>query len=616
MVKHSVLGRVPVSNRLPRNAFDLSFRRMFTADAGELLPIYVEHCNPNEHFRINVQSFLRTQTLNTAAYTRMKQNCDFFFVPYRVLSKVFTQNLMNTDFGNSSAVQGVASKSLPLFNVGSSIQWPNQSAPSLTDVAKIWPVSSFATKTSSGLVTGNGNPLFDADSKDGNFITDMFGFDQSLKASRLFELLGYGYNNNSDNVSVVSATGSDKVFAGTANCLNYFAYEKIYNDMYRNPLYEDDLFELYNFDDFYLNTNNLNQNSIISKKYYQLQSGEYLLDLDYINSTFPYAFSIRYKNWKKDYFTFVRPEFAGAEFLTSPVSAPVFPNLPNSGDIEALVADSSISQAGFATREDSQTGNDVLDRNLTISNLRAAYALDKLLFNMQNARDGSYNEQVKNRFGFNPNWNSDKVEFLGSVDAPITISDVEGTATTEKSSLAQIAGKGVSMNSDGSFEFDTKEHGVIMGIFYVEPIADYADFGINAFNLKTSTSDFYQPEFEDLGYQPLTAKELTYSSVNGDGNTIIGYVPRYSEYKTRVDRIDGEFLDDLNSWVTPRSLTGVTNSSNGSVSLGFLKINPHSLDNIFAVVADGSSNQFLVHSNFNVQAVRPMSIFGSPYSNI
>ena len=49
---NKVLGMHRLKNKVNRNAFDLSHRHMFTAQVGELLPVFTQWCNPNETFKI------------------------------------------------------------------------------------------------------------------------------------------------------------------------------------------------------------------------------------------------------------------------------------------------------------------------------------------------------------------------------------------------------------------------------------------------------------------------------------------------------------------------------------------------------------------------------------
>ena len=99
---NSIFAKQKSKANLQRNAFDLSRSDIFSASAGMLLPCFVEEVNPNEHFEITPSSFLRTMPLNTAAYTRLKQNVEFYFVPYRLLLRQFPQFIVGTEYAISS----------------------------------------------------------------------------------------------------------------------------------------------------------------------------------------------------------------------------------------------------------------------------------------------------------------------------------------------------------------------------------------------------------------------------------------------------------------------------------------------------------------------------------
>ena len=86
----TTFGKIPhIAGKVRRNGFDLSHKQMFTAPLGMLLPIYCEEVVPSDHFKISVQSLTRTLPLNTAAFARVSEHFDFFFVPYRRLYSEF-----------------------------------------------------------------------------------------------------------------------------------------------------------------------------------------------------------------------------------------------------------------------------------------------------------------------------------------------------------------------------------------------------------------------------------------------------------------------------------------------------------------------------------------------
>ena len=81
----NIMSIKSLRNKTSRNGFDLSTKRNFTAKAGELLPIWCKEVLPGDSFKINLKSFTRTQPINTAAFARMREYYDFFFVPYDLL---------------------------------------------------------------------------------------------------------------------------------------------------------------------------------------------------------------------------------------------------------------------------------------------------------------------------------------------------------------------------------------------------------------------------------------------------------------------------------------------------------------------------------------------------
>lgn len=99
--RSKILGFTQLKNKVNRNVFDLSHRHMFTAQIGELLPIFVQWVNPNETFKIGYNGFTRTQPLQTAAFTRLRENVQYYFVPFQSLWKYFEQQVNNMTTGQS-----------------------------------------------------------------------------------------------------------------------------------------------------------------------------------------------------------------------------------------------------------------------------------------------------------------------------------------------------------------------------------------------------------------------------------------------------------------------------------------------------------------------------------
>lgn len=552
MANNSIFQRNAHRANLQRNAFDLSFSSKFTASVGMLLPCFCKEVNPNEHFRINPQMFLRTVPMNSAAYVRLKQYCEFYFVPYRLLWRSF-----------------------PQFIAGTS----NQFSTVIKDGSKFDSVP--AAKFSDILNT----------IVNGTSYTDSCGYPFKSGVTRLLDLLGYGVN--SVNVDSLIAANTSKPFDFSVSPFRLLAYQKIYSDFYRNADYEP-----INAENFCLDVYTSGSKAIL------------LYD----------SLVLRYRDWKKDYFNVVKPSFQGSDFMSSEFSPLSFPSVNKASNFVPDTFKNGGNFQGALVADGSSLG-------LSVANLRSAYALDKLYRLMVSAKDGSYSEQMKVRFGIAAPDDDWKSQFIGAIDAPITISEVETTADTYDgkeigSAAGTLYGKGSSL-SNGNIDFTTKEHGIIMGIFSILPECDYASNMIDPFNVKLQRSDFFQPEYADLGKQPTPLYQFMFNK-DTDMSKVLGYNLRYAEYKTSVDSVHGVFNgsssvdksnQSYNAWVAPRN-TPLVQYSNGA-TVSFFKALPSVLNSVMVQQYDGTetSDQFLVNANFNVQAIRPMSIYGEPSLN-
>ena len=132
---NKVLGMHRLKNKVNRNAFDLSHRHMFTAQIGELLPVFSQWVNPNETFKIGYNGKTRTAALNTDAFTRIRENIQYYFVPFQSLWKYFEQQVNNmtkgdagqniSKFAGSSTEASKISTSMPYISYVDLAGWLN-----------------------------------------------------------------------------------------------------------------------------------------------------------------------------------------------------------------------------------------------------------------------------------------------------------------------------------------------------------------------------------------------------------------------------------------------------------------------------------------------------------
>lgn len=574
MVK-SVLQKPLSQSNVSRNAFDVGYSNKFTSSLGMLLPCFVRECNPDEHYRINARMFTRTMPMNSAAFIQCTQHVEFFFVPYRLLWRDFPQFVVGTKYPTSLYDTSVSSDS-PRF-----------------DLAKIYNYFNKVLTNVSG-PTGFGK--------------DILGYPNIQNALRLLDLLGYG----------AYYTPDSKDFApAVMNPFRLLAYQKICADFYRVARWEDNRVKSWNID-------GLSKDMFSSFNFSVLN--------DFVHN----YLRLNYRPWKKDLFTIADTQFQGADFLSNRFVAPTLPYSSSSGYSSFVPTTSDIGgKQGVMNGLTAEKGT-----SFSIANLRSAFALDKLYRLMSQASDGDYKSQIKARYGFDAYAPQMRCQFVGSASTTIQVNPITSTADTlsttsdnafQGTPVGRIYGNGIASGQD-TFDFDTKEHGILMGICSFVPDVDYSSYGVNIFNKKLSSSEYFQPEFDNLGKQPLDASALYLAKVPGKNGlnspAVLGWIPRYCEYKTHIDEVHGQLNGNifrsssgeptLSSWTAPRLAGFEDNAADywckDGLSKNFFYINPALYNSIFVNQYEGfqTQDQFICEVSNNVQAVLPMSVSGEP----
>lgn len=573
-----VMNLQNLRNHVSRNGFDLSENNAFTAKCGELLPIMTKEVLPGDHFEIDLRTFTRTQPLQTAAFTNFRQYYDFFFVPY---SQIWHNwNAFITNLGNDASQKATSI----LRNAQIGTIHPHFSKVEMLNVLR------FLKYT----------PNED--------VKNIFAFNRGDCACKLLQLLGYG---NYLNQNLVEAPYTQQAWASEDIALNAFpllAYQKIYQDFYRNSQWEKPNPSTYNLD--YINGGTIADTSLKLEAYVgtELEStpdAQTVLAKD----TF---FDLRYSNWEKDYFMGLLPNSQiGDVAIAAPLNGAIAGEFSYSGAI------SDGSNVAIYLNDNNISHNTA---GISALALRQAEFLQRW---KEIAQSGSkdYKDQVYKHWGVQLSDETSKlVKFLGGTSSVININEVLNTNLTADNK-ANIQGKGVGVG-DGHISFDAKEHGLIMCIYHCVPLLQYDLNTETRLCTKVNVTDYAIPEFDKLGMQPVLANEIINPMLDDATETfspfLLGYAPRYFEYKTAFDKINGAFSWTLADWSI--NLDGsyfqdfFLNYAN-KINYTFFKCNPKICDKVFGVNADSSVNTdtFLVNSAFDVKVARNLDYNGMPY---
>lgn len=631
-------GLKELQNKPHKSGHDISAKNCFTAKIGELLPVWTDFAIPNSTYRFNLEYFTRTRPVQTSAYTRIREYFDFFAVPCGLLWKSFDTAVIQ--MGEKAPVQ---SKDL-LTNLTVKGDLPYCS---LSDLA-------------TSLYYAGGNTLLGKNVSVVKGFGNIFGYNRGDVNHKLLSMLDYG--NLIDKTATTVGTSENRWWNSQAvhtgsfysqkynvnlavNLFPLAAYQKIYQDFFRWSQWENADPTSYNFD-WYAGTGNIFKTNINSS----------------IPSTNDYwkrdnLFSLRYANWNKDKFMGILPnsqfgDLAVVDLGTISISGSKIPvgaydgtndtgsfhqfqtasesyNMPSGTDKTTQIYPRDPDSISVRTNSNlwALLGNSPdLSLKFSVLALRQAEALQKWKEITQSV-DTNYRDQIKAHFGVNvPQSESHMAKYIGGVARNLDISEVVNTFLPDSisSSEAYIYGKGTG-SGQGSMTFNTGSgYYIIMCIYHAIPLLDYSISAPDGQNLVTSVEDLPIPEFDNIGMEAVPAVELMnsdlYSNVNS-ADKILGYNPRYYNWKTKIDRIHGAFTTTLKDWVAPiddsflYSLFGGNLSNYKGVTWPFFKVNPNTLDDIFSVQVDSTweTDQLLVNCNVGCYVTRPLSADGVPY---
>lgn len=597
----NIMDSVKLRNKPSRNGFDLSFKNNFTAKVGELLPCFMKTVVPGDSFQINLKSFTRLQPVNTAAFVRMREYVDFYFVPYTLLWKYFNTSISQMT-SNLQVAQG------PVLS-------DNQALSSTLPYITGQQIANYVENLYSSVYKNN-----------------MFGFNRAQLTCKLLEYLGYGdFSNVWQEGYTINKNLRYSLFP-------LLAYQKIYADYFRYTQWEKTNPSCFNVD--YL-TCTSDSNSAFPVDFSSIVSGD---ALDFVKSY--NFFDMRYGNYNKDLFFGVLPNAQFGDTATSAV------DIPNSMRIQPVNGDLNISEgtvSEVSLSNNFSTG--LLAGNLSILALRQAEALQRWKEITQSV-DEDYKTQIEAHWGVKvSDFLSGQCSYLGGTASSLDINPVVNQNITG-SNGADMAGLGT-ISNNGSIRFQSNgQYGIIMGIYHCTPIYDYACDGVQFDTTLTDVSDYPVPEFDKIGMEQVPSYLLSNPVYNSNASSVgqtpelsiaqdmpdfLGYAPRYVNWKTSVDVARGAFKGSLKNWVLPMdaaalwaqvangftgnssAIGGVNNPNVGndgnSITWPFFKVNPSIVDTLFAVSADSDvdTDQLLVSSFFECNVVRNLDVNGLPY---
>ncbi len=624
-------------NHPSRSGFDLSQKKAFTAKAGELLPVYWDIAFPGDKYDLGHQNFTRTVPVSSAAYVRLREYYDWYFVPFRQINKNLPSALVGME-DNPITASGLTTAK----QVVSDLLYAPLSAPG------------YFGSISNLVVSASGHTT------DGPVVKNFFGFTQSAGYQKLLLYFGYGahldYPNIPSSVPDNFITKNKDYFSQLVlqNSLNvsllpFFAYQKIYSDYFRNTRWEKPQPWCFNAD-YYTGGNFFSSISSSTLRY------------EYVSSD--NIFTLRYANWHKDLYMGALPSsqlgdvamvnissegsnpitLGPVRAMVSSQDAPLFSHTIDSGaSAPYLVYDGSSTQSQrlrvVVGSNGSQAANPVSSTvkelqiasangfGFNIIQLRLAEALQRYR-EVAGANQQTYRDQLYAQWGvtLSPAL-ADTCQYIGGSSSSIDIGEVVNSNLTGDA-VTDIKGKGVGSGRSRE-KFTASDYGVLMCIYHVAPLLDYVKTGPDLMLMETNAQDLPNPMLDNIGMESIplvslyNSKDLTTIPIGLQ--SILGYGPRYIAHKTKTDVVTGAFASTLQNWVAPidgRYLATWLNNSLETTSdyvvmpnKNWFKINPALLNRVFGVEVDSTwdTDQFWINAFFDVKVVRNLDYDGMPY---
>lgn len=396
----------------------------------------------------------------------------------------------------------------------------------------------------------------------------------------------------------------------------YFAraYEGIYNSVYRdnrnNPYYINGV----------------------------IQYNQWIPSYEGGADTYPYE--LRYANWEKDFLTTAvqSPQQGNAPLVgittyeqvstfndeqgnpTTTVQTKVAMvdedgkrySLEFDSDNEELKNVKYVELDNGTTVRSARSLFDLVTSGISITDLRNVNAYQKFL--ELNMRKGySYKEIVEGRFDVKVRY-ADLLlpEFFGGFSRDINMNAISQTVDqtpdgegSYKDVLGSQAGVGYFRGgSDANIECFCDEESVIMGLLVITPLPVYTQLLPKHF-LYRGLLDHFNPEFNNISFQPITYKEVCPIQAYNDNPSSLtetfGYQRPWYEYCQRYDQAHGLFRTNLSNFLMHRVF-----NQKPELAQSFLTIDPDQVTDVFSVtdVADKVYGQILIECTVKLPVAR------------
>ena len=566
----SVFSNIKPRGSVARNGFDLSRRSVFSTKCGTITPVFLQMTVPDSEYQIDLKQLLRTQPLQTAAFTGFSINYDFFFVPnnygYSSFNEFISQRKDERHVGQPAHTR------VPTFDFGGFLRALIPVAVHDYLVCKMYPSKYYAypqeeptvieTNSRPHLIYVSRNIPWSSIVLDVFRAFDMFGYGNYLPyIKRTAELLeremsclsidltnyrGFraaiyylchnqtmtaDYSSEVDFLADLYGAVNNSQVANNENILlntpvqlyptlwPFLSYNKAFYEFYRNVYYD----ESFNIRLWY------NPGSAIQHfDYVQLfnfddwdarynQSDQFQYNSQEVFRLLA-MFVPKCHQYKKDLFTGVLPstQFGDVSMMVTDndwtrLYVKTASGLSSTNVLRAtntsLENEVMISSEGSSN---SQSAQFRFDPSLAISVLESRRADAMQRFKERMLRAGNKTKDVFKAHGWSEPYSSSEAMpiFLGSFDGRLDINTVAATTVADNQELGQLGANGTAVVSGKKLHFKCHDFGYIVGVMYIVKDVEYDAYGVERQLCLVDPFDYPYPELQNISLFPVDSIEL------------------------------------------------------------------------------------------------------------
>lgn len=562
MPKSSVFSNPSYRANLPKTTFPMTQEIDFSSVAGTLTPIFCDFLAPGEKISGHAEMFTRTAELQTAAFAKIDEYIEYFFVPAMKLNQIFGEWFFDIDDRPTT----LRPAQLPeRANVLPNITYSRLK--SYMDAVKdsmLGSVTSYELSRSESLVRMLQHYRY-----------DVYAFFDSRGQ------LAPNVQSNVWNIPLVP----------------FQVYQAVYYDYYRDSLWQNNDVEAYNTDDWLTSLTSENISDQRLGKIFQLHQRRQ--NADYYTGSHPSPLQnqtgmlningvrenalLQVNQWLQESgieYAFVQKQGQNTSVQVGhPASSQVPVTITGSASLDGETdkdayrytrfdgspVGSNLSSLGLINGPDgnymqglspsepvnvkhthlvngtaqinSQGNIDLSQLKTSVSSvaIRTMFALEKLA--QITGRAGKhYDDQVYAHYGvkISPAY-SNECQMIGQQHSTIEIGEIVSPTTVPDGSVAgEIVGKGYgNMTGDKVVDFVAPCHGYFLAVYSAVPRRVYTPSGNPREYSDLYRFDFVQPELMNLGQQPLFFTEFDLRRT-ASLYPIAAWNWRYMEKKCRV----------------------------------------------------------------------------------